>query len=199
MRAKKTPVARPVAKPTAIFNANPSELKVVNFTLQKRYTMKFKLQNVSTHTHGFQVRGPADPAFSYRIVEEVDTSRVRPGLHLTFEVTFLPTEPKDYESSILILPGENEIATAISIRCYRDPPKLQLANIVDLGATLVYSSKNGAFTVKNTGGRAAFSFHSVTGHEDSPAYTDGALSLVPAEFELDRGESIGINVRFKPS
>ena len=198
-RAKKTYRARYVPPPGApVFKATPDKLSVVNFSLSTPYVMKFTLQNLTTKSRGFQVRGPKDPAFSFRVVEDVDTSLIRPGLHLTFEVTFFPTEPRDYEGSILILAGDGDPPTAVSLYCYRDPPQLVMPDIVDLGATLVHSVKEGSFTVTNQGGIAFFSFFSVTGREDSLIFTDGAFSLTPSQFQLDRGQSVDINIRFKP-
>ena len=198
--AKKTYRARALPPPgSPVFKATPDRLSVVNFSLSTQYVLKFTLQNLTTKSRGFQVRGPKDPAFSFRVVEDVETSLIRPGLHLTFEVTFFPTEPRDYEGSILILAGEGDPPTAVSLYCYRDPPDLVLPDIVDLGATLVHSVKEGTFTVTNQGGIAFFSFYSVTGREDSLIFTDGAFSVNPSQFQLDRGQSVDVNIRFKPT
>jgi hypothetical protein len=199
MRSKRvvaTPIKEPPNRP--VFRATPSELKVVNFELSREYYLKFTLQNCSSHTCGFHLRSPADPAFRIRILDEVKNSEVRPGLHLTFEVVFFPTEPRDYHGSISIIPGPDLAVTTILLRCYRDPPVLHLPGTVDLGATLVYSVKPGEFTIANRGGIAHFELHSPSGHEESETYTDGAFSLVPSQFELNRGQSITINVQFKP-
>jgi hypothetical protein len=199
MRAKRvvaTPTKEPPNRP--IFKATPSELKVVNFDLSKEYLLRFTLQNVSSHTCGFHLRGPADPAFRIRILDEVKNSEVRPGLQLTFEVIFFPTEPRDYDGSIAIIPGPDLVVTNIVLRCYRDPPQLVHPDIVDLGATLVFSVKPGEFTITNRGGIAFFELRSPTGRDGSVTYTDGAFSLVPSQFELNRGDSVTINVQFKP-
>lgn len=199
MKPKRTIVQKTIPKPEKIFKATPNELKIVNFTLSKEYVMTFTLQNVSSRTQGFQINGPKDPAFRFKILENVNNPQIRPGLHLTFEVTFIPTEPRDYESTIIILPGPNEQSTAIPIRCYRDPPQLILNDIVDLQATLVHSSISGSFTITNRGGIAFFSFSSIHGREDSMMYIDGPFTLTPSQFQLERGQSIEINVKFKPT
>lgn len=199
MRAKQTVISRnTLTSNSPIFKATPDNLKVVNFNLQTDYKLRFTLQNISSHTKNFQIRGPADTAFKFRILENVSQSQIRPGLHITFEVTFTPTQPRDYEGSIIIIPGTNDIPTTISIRCYRDPPQLQLYDVVDLGATLVHSSKGGKFNITNKGGVAYFSFYSVAGRDNSHFYTDGAFSLIPSKFMLKRDESIEIDVKFKP-
>lgn len=199
MKPKRAIIQKPIPKPEKIFRATPTELRIVNFALSKEYVMTFTLQNVSSRTRGFQVIGPKDPAFRFKILENVNNSQIRPGLHLTFEVTFLPTEPRDYESTIIILPGPNEPSTAIPIRCYRDPPQLVLNDIVDLQATLVHSSITGSFTITNRGGVAFFTFSSVHGREDSLMYIDGPFTLTPSQFQLERGQSIEISVKFKPT
>ena len=214
-KSKTITQARSIEKQGPIFVANPDQIRVVNFSLlgptntshsnsannsskPPAYIRTFTLQNISSHTHGFQIRGPKDPAFHYRILEDIENSLIRPGLHLTFEVTFTPTEPRDYEDSIMIVPGPEEVPTIISINCYRDPPILELDDVVSLGSTLVFSKKSGSFQITNRGGIAFFSFSSTTGREDSLVYTDGPFSLVPAQFQLDRDQSIEIQINFKP-
>lgn len=199
MKPKRTIVQKIIPKPERIFKATPTELRVVNFTLSKEYVLKFTLQNVSSRTHGFQVNGPKDPAFRFKILENINNSQVRPGLHLTFEVTFIPTEPRDYEGSIIIHPGPDDPSTVIPIRCYRDPPQLVLNDIVDLQATLVHSSISGSFTITNRGGVASFSITSAHGRDDSSSYIDGPFTLIPSQFQLDRGQSIDVKVKFKPT
>ncbi|OHT05331.1 hypothetical protein TRFO_26965 [Tritrichomonas foetus] len=199
MKTRRVVQPRTIAQPVQIFKATPSKLHVVNFVLHQEYVMTFTLQNVSSHSHGFQINGPTDSAFKFRILEDVTNSQIRPGLHLTFEVTFYPTEPRDYEGSIVIIPGPNEKSTAIPIRCYRDPPQLVLKDIVDLQATLVHSSISGTFTITNRGGVAFFSFNSSHGRESSLVYSDGPFTLVPSKFQLERGQSIDIDVKFKPT
>jgi hypothetical protein len=79
MRSNKLAPAVPPRTPKGpIFKAAPSELKVVNFALNTDYFLRFTLQNISTHTHGFQVRGPADPAFRFRSLDDTKTSEIRP-------------------------------------------------------------------------------------------------------------------------
>jgi hypothetical protein len=199
MRAKAVSVSRAALHSGPIFKATPDRITVVNFTLATEYVRRFTLQNISSHTHGFQIRGPTHPAFQFRILEEIPNSEIRPGLHLTFEVIFTPMDPQDYETSIVIIPGEHEIQTVITLRCYRDPPDLQLPPTVNLGATLVHSAKSGEFTIKNDGGIAFFSFSSPTGHENSLIFVDSPFSLAPSEFELNHGESIRVKIEFKPS
>ena len=198
-KAKRIIKPKIIPKPERIFKATPSELHVVNFSLRKEYVLTFTLQNVSSRSHGFQVRGPDDTAFRVRIIEDIANSQIRPGLHLTFEVIFYPKEPRDYEGSIIIIPGPDEPSTAIPIRCYRDPPQLVLNDIVDLQATLVHSSKSGSFNITNRGGIASFAFNSVHGQETNSTFVDGPFILSPSRFELDRGESIKIDIQFKPT
>ena len=102
---------------TPIFKAIPSELKVVNFQLSMEYVLTFSLQNISSHTNGFQLRTPSDPAFQIKLLENSTNSLIRPGLSYKFEVIFLPTEPRDYEGSITFLPGPDEIPIIITIFC----------------------------------------------------------------------------------
>ena len=199
MKPRRTIVQKTIPKPERIFKATPGELRIVNFVLSKEYVMTFTLQNISSRTRGFQVNGPKDSAFRFKILENVNDSQIRPGLHLTFEVIFLPTEPRDYESSIIILPGPNEPSTVIPIRCYRDPPQLVLNDIVDLQAVLVHSSISGSFTITNRGGIALFTLSSAHGREDSSNYIDGPFTLSPSHFQLERGQSVEISVKFKPT
>lgn len=197
---KKVSTVKPkkVVPKTPIFRAKPDELKVVNFQPLTEYVLEFALQNISSYTHGFQLRSPSDHAFTVRVVDKVTTSQIRPGLSLRFEVVFKPTEPRDYEGSILIIPGEDEIPTAISIRCYRDPPQLILPDTVDMGATLLHSNKSGNFMITNKGGVGLFTISSDTGVEDGTLYRDGAFILEPFQFCLERGETKEISVLFKP-
>ena len=197
-RTRNVKAAKQTIKPEKIFKATPDELKVVNFTLLEEYTLTFKLQNVSNHSCAFHVVWPNEPAFKCRIVENVSGTGVKPGLSVTIEIKFKPKEPRDYEGSILISPAANEPPTAVSIRCYRDPPQLVLNDIVDLQSTLVYSSITGSFTITNKGGIAFFSLSSPHGKEESMSYIDGPFTLTPSQFELDNNESINISVKFRP-
>lgn len=180
------------------FKANPSELKVVNYTLHKEYVLTFTLQNITSKTRGFQLIGPEDKGFSFRIIEGVENSQIRPGLYITFEVIFYPDEPRDYDSEFLFISGPDGPVTKVPIHCFRDPPVLSLPDIVDLNSSLLYSSEKGEFTITNTGGVATFSFKSSTGRESNDCYVDGPFKLYPSRFRLERGESIDIGISFSP-
>ena len=187
-----------VQKFDQFFRADPPELKVVNFTLKTEYIMTFTIQNVTHSTRGFQLRGPNDKAFSYKILEDVENSLIRPGLHLTVEVVFYPEEPRDYESEFLFIPGPNDPITKVPIKCFRDPPNLKVPDIVDLNAALVFSKNKGSFSIKNIGGIATFSFHSNNGKEKDGAYIDGPFMIQPYSFELGHNDSIDISITFAP-
>ncbi|KAK8841103.1 hypothetical protein M9Y10_027303 [Tritrichomonas musculus] len=205
-----------------IFRVTPKEIFFSNFVLSKTYKFRFTLQNISTHTHGFQVLGPNDPAFCFHILEEVNSSLIRPGLQVSFEIIFKPTEPRDYISDCVIISGDSMAQnnpsqgsnycstfcnspacndnkrTVVHINCCRDPPEIEVPDIVDLKSTLVHSSKSGSFTITNHGGVAFFSFKSLSGREDSLMFTDGSFTLSPSQFQLAKEESIEITIKFKP-
>lgn len=211
-------------KDNQIFKATPDEIRISNFVLSKEYKFRFTLQNISSHTHRFYIQGPDDPAFSFQIIEKINTSLIRPGLHITFEISFVPTELRDYSTSIIIISGEtignanenlslvynnpnfynnlNSIndhhQTIVKISCYREPPELELPDIVDLKSTLIHSSKSGSFTITNHGGVAFFCFKSLSGRDDSLIFTDGSFTLAPSQFQLAKEESIEISIKFRP-
>ena len=198
-RSKRPFRARPVAPPNQpIFRASPNSLGVANFALATRYVMHFTLQNMSTRSRGFRIQAPKDPAFTFRVLEDVTTSVISPGLRLNFEIVFLPTEPRDYDESIVILAGDGVPPTPVTLKCYRDPPALELPDTVDLGETLVHSMKEGRFRITNNGGVAFFTVSSSDGREGSLVLVDGAFSLRPSQFELQPGESIDIDLKFRP-
>ena len=180
------------------FRADPPELKVVNFKLFTEYIFTFIIQNITSNTRGFQLRGPQDKAFKFRILEDVENTLIRPGLHLTFEVIFYPEEHRDYESQFLFIPGPDDPITTVPIRCFRDPPALTLPDIVDLNSSLVYSSQKGQFTITNTGGFATFSFQSKSGRPINGSFIDGPFTLTPATFDLGPDQSITIDITFSP-
>lgn len=198
-RSKRPFRARPVAPPNQpIFKATPNALGVANFSLATKYVMHFSLQNLSTRSRGFRIQAPRDPAFSFRVIEDVTTSVISPGLRLNFEVFFEPTDPRDYEDSIVILAGDDVPPTEVSLRCYRDPPELALPDEVDLGETLVHSVKAAMFTITNHGGIAFFEVSSKNGREGSLTLVDGAFALRPSQFQLEPGESVDVEVKFRP-
>lgn len=180
------------------FRADPPELKVVNFTLNTEYILTFTIQNITSNTKGFQLKVPHDKAFRFRILEDIENTLIRPGLHLTFEVIFYPEEPRDYESQFQFIPGPDDPITTVPIRCFRDPPSLSLPEVVDLNSSLVYSSQSGQFTIINNGGLAYFSFQSKNGRSINDSYVDDAFTLSPASFELNPGQSITIDISFSP-
>lgn len=143
---------------------------------------------------------PSDPSFYVHVLDQVETSHIRPGLHLNLEVTFTPNEPRDYKDQILIIPGPDEPPTTITLDCYRDPPKLVLPDIIELGATLVHNLKTGTFTITNQGGLADFNILSNLGIEnDQGQYQDGAFVLAPSTFTLEHNEETTITISFKPT
>ena len=184
-------------KKKPIFKATPDVIEIPNFTVSRVYKMKFTIQNVSDHTKSYQVNGPKDPAFSFRILDKSGSSLVRPGLNVPFEVTFAPTEPRDYYDNIVIITEGEPVL--VKLNCYRDKPILELPDLVNLGSALVYSTTTGSFTITNHGGIAFFSLKSTTGREASLSYTDGPFTLSPSQFELGHEETVEITVRFRPS
>ena len=145
-------------KKKPIFKATPDVIEIPNFTVSRVYKMKFTIQNVSDHTKSYQVNGPKDPAFSFRILDKSGSSLVRPGLNVPFEVTFAPTEPRDYYDNIVIITEGEPVL--VKLNCYRDKPILELPDLVNLGSALVYSTTTGSFTITNHGGIAFFSLKS---------------------------------------
>lgn len=189
-----------------IFQAKPNELSLANFSLSTEYKFRFTLQNISSRPHGFQVRGPSDSSFNFRIIEKVNTSSILPGLFVTFEVTFIPTEPRDYDTKLIFITGDSDpekdvdnTQTVVSFRCYRDPPQLEVPDLVDLKSTIINSSKSGSFKITNRGGIAFFCFQSKSGREDSLMYSDGPFTLIPSQFQLATDETIEITLRYKPT
>lgn len=180
------------------FRADPPELKLINFKINTEYIFTFIIQNITSNTKGFQLRGPTDKAFKFKIIEEVENTLIRPGLHLTFEVIFYPEEPRDYESQFLFIPGPDDPITTVPIRCFRDPPSLSLPDIVDLNSSLVFSSQKGEFTITNNGGFANFSFQSKSGRTVNDLFVDGPFTLWPSTFELGPDQSITIEISFSP-
>lgn len=181
-----------------VFVSDPARLEVVNYNLNQKYELEFNLQNVSKKTSSFQMKVPKDSAFFLQVVDDVPTSQIVPGLYLTLRLSFTPTEPRDYLDEITFLPAPEEIPTVVPINCYRDPPILVLPDVVDLGATLVYSQKVLSFTIENTGGIAFFSIHSNYGREESFKLSRWSISIIPSQFELKRNAQMTIHVSFKP-
>jgi len=197
-RPKRPVTVRRAARPGPIFKAIPPDLRVVNFSLKTEYILTFIVQNISATTHGFQLRGPRDAAFKFEILERVSNAMIRPGLHMSFRVVFFPQEPRDYEDKFLIIPGEGEEITEVSLRCYRDPPVLALPGVVDVESVLVHATEKRSFEIVNTGGMALFSLHSASGTERGSLFVDGPFVLSPSQFELRDGESIVVGVEFSP-
>lgn len=186
-------------KRAQFFEASPSSITITNFTLWNQHVVRFTLQNKSNKSSGYHLKSPVDSCFVLQALGDVKTSVIKPGLTVNFSLTFTPTQPRDYLDEIVFIPGPDEIPTIIQINCYRDPPKLILPSLVDIGAVLVHSQKHGEFVIKNQGGLASFSLSSPNGKEETTIYRDQYFSLLPSRFTLDHDEEVIISVSFFPT
>ncbi|CAG2230526.1 unnamed protein product [Mytilus edulis] len=178
-------------EPSLIFLLSPPIVKFTNYKSGQVYELTLELKNVSAVLRDSQFPG--------------EHGLVAPGMSCHYAIRFAPDSLKDYDDVIRIQ-TQSSAPILVPLQGRREPPKLTLPKVLDVGYCLVGGYHVAQFIVKNHGGNGRFCVlnrNSWPAHNFKSVVTNGAVAMPPfnvrpSVVELMKGESGVIEVIFSP-
>ncbi|XP_063421465.1 deleted in lung and esophageal cancer protein 1-like isoform X2 [Mytilus trossulus] len=210
-------------EPSLIFLLSPPIVKFTNYKSGQVYELTLELKNVSAVLRQCRALPPTTSYFSVGLGQfPGEHGLVAPGMSCHYAIRFAPDSLKDYDDVIRIQ-TQSSAPILVPLQGRREPPKLTLPKVLDVGYCLVGGYHVAQFIVKNHGGNGRFCVlnrnswpahnfkqinswvfgHKKFGSSKSSVVTNGAVAMPPfnvrpSVVELMKGESGVIEVIFSP-
>lgn len=193
-------------EPSLIFLVSPPIVKFTNYKSGQVYELTLELKNVSAVLRQCRALPPTTSYFSIGLGQfPGEHGLVAPGMSCHYAVRFAPDSLKDYDDEIRIQ-TQSSSPIIVPVQGRRQPPKLTLPKVLDIGYCLVGGYQVVQFIVKNQGGSGRFCImnrSSWPAHNFKSVVTNGSVSLPPFDvrpsvLELMKGESGVLEVVFSP-
>ena len=220
MREKQRYLANPRSQPSAQhqphtqrrtcgLEADVTEIRFLRYESGQRYERTVRLTNKSRLTQRLSVSQPAvGSAFAYTLSSTAAATSLAPGMSVSVMVSFAP---QSLSAATAVLVVRSEHATVhIPVIAQRLPSPLSLPPSVVLLACLMQRTAAHRVEVRNGGLRSSFRLlagNTVVALDQLPpadqlpstVQLSDALSVYPAVFELDEGDSITLTFTFAPT
>ncbi|MEQ2189453.1 hypothetical protein GOODEAATRI_025464, partial [Goodea atripinnis] len=175
----------PIKLDRPIFQPYPSELVFQNFIPLQTYSLPLLLLNNDKVAHAVKLEQDISEQF-YVVGPENGSSKVAPGMTLSFTVFFTPQESKDYSHRLVCVTPRERFE--IPIRAIGPRGILDFRDEIHLPPCLVKASTEKTHFVCNVGNcKAKFKLH-----------TQSPFSVTPSSGTLSVGEGIQVTVVFHP-
>ncbi|XP_047205151.1 hydrocephalus-inducing protein homolog isoform X6 [Girardinichthys multiradiatus] len=175
----------PIKPDRPIFQPYPSELVFQNFIPLQTYSLPLLLLNNDKVAHAVKLERDISEQF-YVVGPENGSSKVAPGMTLSFTVFFTPQESKDYSHRLVCVTPRERFE--IPIRAIGPRGILDFRDEIHLPLCLVKASTEKTHFVCNVGNcKAKFKLH-----------TQSPFSVTPSSGTLSVGEGIQVTVVFHP-
>ncbi|CAC5401955.1 unnamed protein product [Mytilus coruscus] len=210
-------------EPSLIFLLSPPIVKFTNYKSGQVYELTLELKNVSAVLRQCRALPPTTSYFSVGLGQfPGEHGLVAPGMSCHYAIRFAPDSLKDYDDEIRIQ-TQSSAPIIVPLQGRREPPKITLPKVLDVGYCLVGGYHVAQFIVKNHGGNGRFCVlnrnswpahnfkqinswvfgHKKFGSSKSSVVTNGAVAMPPfnvrpSVVELMKGESGVIEVIFSP-
>ncbi|XP_071158552.1 deleted in lung and esophageal cancer protein 1-like isoform X2 [Mytilus edulis] len=193
-------------EPSLIFLLSPPIVKFTNYKSGQVYELTLELKNVSAVLRQCRALPPTTSYFSVGLGQfPGEHGLVAPGMSCHYAIRFAPDSLKDYDDVIRIQ-TQSSAPILVPLQGRREPPKLTLPKVLDVGYCLVGGYHVAQFIVKNHGGNGRFCVlnrNSWPAHNFKSVVTNGAVAMPPfnvrpSVVELMKGESGVIEVIFSP-
>jgi len=220
MREKQRYLANPRSEPSTQhqrptqthargLDADVSDIRFLRYESGQRYERTVRLTNSSRLTQRLSISQPAvGSPFAYTLSSTAAAASLAPGMSVSVMVSFAPQSLSPATAALVV--RSEHCTVHIPIVAQRLPSPLSLPPAITLPACLLQRTTVERLEVRNEGLRSSFRLlagESVASLDQLPPADElpstlqlsGALSVYPAVFELDEGDSITLTFTFAPT
>ncbi|KAK2147788.1 hypothetical protein LSH36_535g01010 [Paralvinella palmiformis] len=193
-------------EPSVVFEPIPAIVTFSEYKVGAVYELPLELKNISSVLRPVRVIPPKTQYFSISLGQfPGEQGLVAPGMSCRYMIRFSPDSLVDFDDSVTIQ-TQSSTSLVVKLQGRRPPPKLTIPSTINVGQCLIGGIKVGQFHLKNEGGPGKFCMMSKLAWPSNnlkSATALGTVIIVPFEvrppfFELDRGQSIVLEVLFAP-
>ncbi|XP_021361346.1 deleted in lung and esophageal cancer protein 1-like isoform X1 [Mizuhopecten yessoensis] len=193
-------------EPSVVFLVSPPIVKFSDYKVGQVYELTLELKNVSAVMRQCTILPTTTQFFSVGLGQfPGEHGLVAPGMSCHYAIRFAPDALRDFDDEIKVQTlSSNSISVPLQGR--RQPPRLTLPPVLDVGYCLVGGCHVVQFIVKNVGGNGRFcilprSLWPATNFKS--VVRNGSVHIQPFEIrpsvlELMKGESGVIEIIFTP-
>ena len=186
------------------FIVEPEKIQFTDYEVGKEYETTVTFRNVTPVSRRLRLLPPRSEHFAMALVEfPGDGGLVAPGMSVRLTVRFLPDSLADYQDALICITEQNRFK--VVVEAFRPPPTLSIPTTLDCGCALLGAESKVTFRCTNHGGKGRFRClpeeewpNPMAGKFDDDRISLAPFIFSPAEFALDSGESVDLNIIFKP-
>jgi len=186
------------------FIVEPEKIQFTDYEVGKEYETTVVFRNVTPVSRRLRLLPPRSEHFAMALVEfPGDGGLVAPGMSVRLTVRFLPDSLADYQDALVCITEQNRFK--VVVEAFRPPPTLSIPTTLDCGCALLGAESKVTFRCTNHGGKGRFRClpeeewpSPMAGKFDNDSIDLAPFTFSPAEFALDSGDTIDLNIVFKP-
>ncbi|KAF0697035.1 Aste57867_12263 [Aphanomyces stellatus] len=203
------------------FQVVPNPVEFTSYEMGGIYEQLVLIKNVSSIAGRCRILPPSSAFFMISSVMYPESSGlIAPGLSCQVRIQFAPDTRADYTDTFLVMletPSGTDIPIQVQLAAHRDPPQLSIPTTLLASCCLIGGTSKTTITCLNSGGKGRFWFLSETawaaadtpiidhihllqhdGVDPSKTLQLGPFLLGPCDIELDKGESVDLELVYTP-
>ncbi|CAD5110827.1 DgyrCDS190 [Dimorphilus gyrociliatus] len=194
-----------LSKGNQVFLPIPEVVIISDYVPGKVYEVDLELKNITKVLRNVRVIPPRTTYFSIGLGRfPAENGLIASGMSCQFTVRFAPDSLADFEDDLVV--QSNGCEFIVPLKGKRQPPILNIPEVIDLGGSLVGGTKVGQIQVQNTGGNGRFAVvpgSSWPTTQFKVKSQGGAVAVPPFEFRpslfaVRPGQSTVLEISFSP-